>query len=124
MGLLSRFDFADGDLPPWINQAVAVARPLFTASAVAIPSLGMFSVSSVAFFSPLRATAMVKAATDFLGGIPDAGWGAITAIALGYTASKSVEAIKAPKPVGGSSPEVPKVADADAASAGLDPENS
>lgn len=98
-------DLADGELPKWLQNAVALTRPLYTSALIAIPSVGALSVGAVGFFSEPRAMAMVHASTAFLVGIPDAAYGLIGAVALGYTASKSVEAVKAPAPVGGKSPE-------------------
>ena len=89
-------DLAKGDLPPWINQAVAIARPAVAAMTAAIPAFGAASVGIVAFFSESRAMAMANASTKFLRDIPDAGWVAIASITLGYTAAKTIEARKSP----------------------------
>ncbi len=106
MSEASSFDFSHGDLPPWINNLVAVARPAFTAGIVAIPCLGAATVGTVALFFPGAAMDSVKASIAFLQGIPDAAYGMITAIALGFTAAKSYEAVKNPPPPAGSpSPE-------------------
>ena len=99
-------DFTHGDVPPWLNNTVALTRPLAATMVVAIPALGAFSVGMVTWFSPEAGAAMALNSTDFLKGIPDAAYGAIVAIALGYTAGKTVEAVKAkPPPAGQGSPE-------------------
>ena len=87
----SHLDISRGDLPPWVNQAVAIARPATAAMTAAIPAIGAWSVGFVAIFSRSRALAMSEAATAFLQGIPDAAWGAITAITLGYFGAKTLE---------------------------------
>lgn len=84
-------DLSKGDLPPWVNQAVAIARPATAAMTAAIPAVGAFSVGVVAFFDHARAMAMAGAATSFLKDIPDAAWGAIAAITMTYTAAKTIE---------------------------------
>lgn len=83
-----------GDLPPWINNLVALARPLAITMTVSIAPVGAFMVGAVAYFDPKAADAMASASIKFLQGIPDAGWGAIVAIALGYTAAKTAEVVK------------------------------
>lgn len=89
---LQKLDLAKGELPPWVNQAVALARPAVAAMTAAIPALGAAVVGFVAFFSPERGMAMAEASTSFLSKIPDAAWGAIGAITIAYTAAKTVEA--------------------------------
>lgn len=96
-------DFTRGDVPPWLNNTVALTRPLAATMVVAIPALGAASVGFVSYFDPASGAAMALNSTDFLKGIPDAAYGAIVAIALGYTAGKTVEAVKAKPPQG--SPE-------------------
>lgn len=99
-------DLSNGELPPWINQAVAIARPATAAMTAAIPAAGAFSVGVVAFFSKARALDMATTATLFLKEIPDAGWGAIAAITLGYTAAKTVEVARGQTPpLGRAAPE-------------------
>lgn len=106
MSIFDSIDLSRGELPGWLNNLVALTRPLALTMTVAIPSMGAFSVGIVATLWPKTAMAMVDASTKFLQGIPDAGWGAIVAIALGYTASKTAEVIKAPAPPAGrQSPE-------------------
>lgn len=83
-----------GELPPWINNLVALARPLAITMTVSIAPVGAFMVGAVAYFDPKAADAMASASIKFLQGIPDAGWGAIVAIALGYTAAKTAEVVK------------------------------
>lgn len=83
-----------GELPPWINNLVALARPLAITMTVSIAPVGAFCVGLVAYFDPKAADAMASASIKFLQGIPDAGWGAIVAIALGYTAAKTAEVVK------------------------------
>lgn len=94
------FDLSRGDLPPWINQAVAIARPAVAAMTAAIPALGSFTIGIVAFFSEPRAMSMARASTKFLQDIPDAGWAAISAITLGYTVAKTVEVARSGKNTG------------------------
>jgi len=89
---LPNLDLAKGDLPPWVNQAVAIARPAVAAMTAAIPALGAFAVGTVALFSRERGMAMAEVSTAFLSKIPDAGWAAISAITIGYTVAKTVEA--------------------------------
>lgn len=99
-------DFSTGDVPPWLNNTVALTRPLAATMVVAIPALGAFSVGLITWMDAATGAAMAKNSTDFLQGIPDAAYGAIVAIALGYTAGKTVEAVKAkPPPLGQGSPE-------------------
>ncbi|MGX7926446.1 hypothetical protein ACWPMX_07720 [Tsuneonella sp. HG094] len=114
MSLLDQFDLSQGDLPPWIVKAVAVTRPLTTSGIIAIPVMGAFSVGLISGFESWFVEAgtgarMAKDSTAFLQGIPDAAYAMIATIALGYSASKTAEAIKAPKPAGGASPELPTV---------------
>lgn len=92
------FDLVSGDLPPWLTNFVSIARPLFVAGNVAIPVLGAFTVGLVSFIWPVQALTMVDASTKFLQGIPDAAYGMITALALGYIGAKSWETVKAPPP--------------------------
>lgn len=113
MSLFQALDIVHGDLPPWLNNFVALTRPLGTSAIVAIPSVGAFTVGAVAFVWPVEAMDMVKASTSFLQGIPDAAYAMIATIALGYTAGKTAEAIKAKPPVGGTSPEAGPVATVD-----------
>lgn len=124
MSIFDSIDLSRGELPGWLNNLVALTRPLALTMTVAIPSMGAFTVGVVASFSPKAATAMMEASTKFLQGIPDAGWGAIVAIALGYTASKTAEVIKAPaQPAGRPSPEgEPTPSAAPAAEPDLTPE--
>lgn len=93
-----KIDLAAGELPGWLNNMVALARPIAVTMTVAIPPIGAFSVGAVAFKWPEAANAMAEASVKFLQGIPDAAYAAITAIALGYTAAKSVEQVKKPAP--------------------------
>lgn len=105
MNLFSTLDIVHGDLPPWINNFVALTRPLTTSAIIAIPSIGAFTVGTVAGFNAEAAMNMAEASTAFLKGIPDAAYGMIAALGLGYTAGKTAEAIKAKPPVGSTSPE-------------------
>jgi len=105
MSWFDHFDLTKGDLPPWLNQFVAITRPLGTSMLIAIPALGAFTIGVVSGFSERAGAAMAKNAVAFLQGIPDAAYAMITAAALGYTAGKSWEAIKAPAPTGGQDPE-------------------
>lgn len=112
MSLLEQFDFSQGDLPPWIVKAVAVTRPLTTSGIIAIPVMGAFSVGLISgleswFVGAGTGARMAKDSTAFLQGIPDAAYAMIATIALGYSAAKTVEVVKAPKPAGGTSPEAP-----------------
>lgn len=93
MSIFEKIDFSDGDLPPWVNKLVALARPMSTTMIVAIAPVGAFSVGMVATRDPVMAMKMVEVSTKFLQGIPDAGWAAIVTIAVGYSAGKSVEAV-------------------------------
>jgi hypothetical protein len=95
------FDFSKGDLPPWVQNAVTLARPLFTAATIAVPAIGGFVVGTVAFFDPQSANEMAAATTLFFQGIPDVAWGAVATIAVGYTAAKTYETVKAPPPPAG-----------------------
>lgn len=104
MSIFDSFDFSRGELPGWINNLVALTRPVALTMTVSIPAMGAFSVGMVATRWPQTAMNMSNASTSFLQGIPDAGWGAIVAIALGYTASKTAEVIKGRNP-GRASPE-------------------
>ena len=112
MSIFGKLDLADGELPPWLNQFVSIARPLFTAGIVAIPCVGAFVVGTVAAIHFETAKNMVAASTTFLQGIPDAAYGAIVAVALGYSASKTVEAIKMPPPPAGAPPPEQPAVDA------------
>lgn len=106
MSIFDHIDFSRGELPGWLNNLVALARPVATTMTVAIVPCGAFSVGTVAFFNPKAADAMATVSIKFIGGIPDAAWGAIVAIALGYTAAKTAEVVKAPaQPAGRPSPE-------------------
>lgn len=106
MSIFNSIDFSRGELPGWLNNLVALARPVATTMTVAIAPIGAFSVGTVAYFDPKAADAMASASIKFLGGIPDAAWGAIVAIALGYTAAKTAEVVKAPAaPAGRTPPE-------------------
>lgn len=125
MSLLDDFDFSQGDLPPWIVKAVAVTRPLTTSGIIAIPVMGAFSVGLISgleswFVGAGTGARMAADSTAFLRGIPDAAYAMIGAIALGYTGAKTFEAVKAPKPTGGNSPEAPAApAEAPTEDAGL-----
>ena len=105
MAMFSKLDLSHGQLPPWIEQFVKVTRPLGVNMMIAIPALGAFAVGVVSYFDPAAGAAMAKNSTDFLRNIPDAADAAIATVALGYTAAKSTEAIKAPPPAGGTTPE-------------------
>lgn len=94
MSLLDRFDFVNGDIPKWLQNVVGLARPAVVTMTVAIPSLGAFTVGMVAAVAPEAAMRMAMTSVIYLKGIPDAAWGAITAIALGYTVAKSTEMVK------------------------------
>jgi hypothetical protein len=94
MSFFDKIDLSRGELPGWINNLVALARPLAITMTVSIAPMGAFSVGAVAYFDPKAADAMASASIKFLQGIPDAGWGAIVAIALGYTAAKTAEVVK------------------------------
>jgi hypothetical protein len=130
MSILDRFDFSRGVLPPWVEHAVALTRPFGVAALVLIPTLGAASVGIVASWAPQSAMQMAETSTAFLQGIPDALYGLIGAVALGYSAAKSFEVVKAPPPPAGRrSPEgsgprpetVP--AGEEGAAPQLDPEN-
>lgn len=105
MSIFDSIDFSRAELPGWINNLVALARPAALTMTVAIPSLGAFTVGTVAFKWPRTAMAMADASTSFLKGIPEAGWGAIVAIALGYTAAKTAEVMKTHAPRSPADPE-------------------
>jgi hypothetical protein len=120
VSFLDNFDLRDGDLPPWITKLVAVTRPLTTSGIIAIPVMGAFTVGTVAGFDFQTGMNMSKASTHFLQGIPDAAYAMIAAVALGYSASKTTEAIKAPRPVGGTSPENPAATTAPAVPPSVD----
>lgn len=127
MSLLDRFDFSNGRLPPWVDHAVALTRPFGVAALVLIPTLGAATVGLVAGRWPVAAMNMVEASTAFLKGIPDGLYTLIGAVALGYSAAKTVEVVKAPPPPAGrQSPEGTPTAPAagsDEPPPGLDPEN-
>lgn len=105
MSLFSSLDIVHGDLPPWLNNFVALTRPLTTSMIIAIPSLGAFTVGLVSAWAPETAAAMAENSTAFLKGIPGEAYAMIGTIALGYTVSKTAEAIKAKPPAGATSPE-------------------
>ena len=106
MNLFDKLDLSHGELPGWINNLVALTRPVALTMTVAMPPLGAATVGLVAFKYPQTAMAMARASSTFLQGIPTEGWAAVTAIALGYTASKTAEVIKAKAPpLGRASPE-------------------
>lgn len=114
MSILDRFDFVGGNLPPWAQNAVDLARPFFTAVTIAIPAIGGSMVGTVAFFAPERAYNMAKASAMFFQGIPEVAWGAIATIAVGYTAAKTIESVKGkPQPLGRPAPEDPVLAPRD-----------
>ena len=111
MAIFSNLNLSGGTLPPWIEQFVKVTRPLAVNMMVAIPALGACAVGVVSYFDPVAGAAMAKNSTDFLKNIPDAAYAAIATVALGYTAAKSTEAIKAPPPAGGTTPEGEELVD-------------
>lgn len=106
MSWKDRFNFTDGKLPPWVDNLVTVTRPLAVNALIAIPTLGAMMVGVVAgVFGEDKAMAMANASVAFLQGIPDALYALIGGTFLGYAGAKTTEAIKAPKPVGGTDPE-------------------
>jgi hypothetical protein len=106
MSIFDSIDLKHGELPGWLNNLVALARPAALTMTTAIPAAGAFTVGLLAFWWPIEADRMAAVSVKFLTGIPDAAWGAITAIALGYTAAKSAEVIRKPAPPAGApSPE-------------------
>lgn len=107
MSLLDRFDFSNGDLPPWVGTTVSLTRPMATTLTAMIIPVGAAMCGAVAAFSAERAMAMATASTAFLAGIPEPLYYLVASIVLGYTAGKTAEVIKAPKPAGGHSPEAP-----------------
>jgi hypothetical protein len=98
---------AAAELPAWLSNFIALTRPATTSAVIAIPAIGSFTVGIVAGFDPARGLDMANASVAFLKGIPDAAYGMITAISLGYAAAKTTEAVKAPPPAAGSPPEQP-----------------
>lgn len=97
MSILDRFDFSNGDLPPWFEPLVKLTRPMATTMTAMMLPVGAFSVGAVAFFSPVRAINMAKAVEAFLHGIPDPLYWLIGSIVIGYTGAKTVETMRSPR---------------------------
>lgn len=105
MSILDRFDFSNGELPPWLAPFISLTRPMATTMTAMMLPVGAFTVGMVAMFSADTAINMARAVEAFLHGIPDALYWLIGSIVLGYSASKTVETVGAPRPAGGVSPE-------------------
>lgn len=107
MRFLDNFDFSNGQLPPWLAPLVSLTRPMATTLTAMIIPVGAASCGVVAAFSRDRALAMAEASGAFMQGVPEPLYYLVGIITTGYFGAKTAEAIKAPRPVGGSSPERP-----------------
>lgn len=95
---MAAIDLVNGKVPPWVAPMVAVARPLAATLLIFIPTVGAFTVGTIAAFSFDRAMNMAKAASAFLHGIPDPAYQVIAAVSIGYAGFKTVEAVKGKPP--------------------------
>lgn len=93
IGSLDALDLGPG-APAWMTAVARSIRPLCVGALMAIPTFGAASVGVVAIVSPAAATAMVKASTDFLAGIPTDIVILIGTLASGYGLAKSVEKLR------------------------------
>lgn len=118
MRFLDRFDFSNGELPPWLPSFISLTRPIATTLTAMMVPLGAFTVGLVAAWAPESAMNMAEASTKFLHGLPDALYWLVGSIVLGYSASKTFEVVKAPPPAGGRSPEKPVTDEVDVAPKG------
>lgn len=109
MAILDQIDIARGHLPPWLAPLISLTRPLSTTLTGMLVPVGAFACGAVGFFSPQAGLDMAAASTAFLAGIPDSLYLLIGSVFGAYSASKTVEAIKAPAPAGGHSAEQPPV---------------
>lgn len=109
MAILDQIDLARGSLPPWLAPLISLTRPLATTLTGMLVPVGAFTCGTVALFDAQRGLDMAAASTAFLAGIPDSLYLLIGGVFSAYSASKTVEAIKAPSPAGGHSAEQPPV---------------
>lgn len=107
MSLLEQFDFARGELPPWLAPLVSLTRPLAVSLTGMLIPVGAFTCGAVALFSADAGLRMAAASSAFLHGIPEPLYWLIGGVFGVYSASKTAEVIKAPSPAGGVSPERP-----------------
>ena len=107
MSILERFDFANGDLPPWLPPLISLTRPLAVSLTGMLIPVGAFTCGSAALFSLEAGMNMAAASAAFLQGIPDGLYALIGGVFGVYSLSKTAEVIKAPAPAGGTSPERP-----------------
>ena len=110
MAFLDQIDLTGGSLPPWLAPLISLTRPLATTLTGMLVPVGAFTCGTVALFDAQRGLDMAAASTAFLAGIPDSLYLLIGGVFGAYSASKTVEAIKAPAPAGGHSAESPPVA--------------
>lgn len=110
MALLDQINFAEGQLPPWLAPAISLTRPLATTLTGMVIPVGAAACGTAAIFSPDTALHMAEASTAFLKGLPEPLYYLIGGVFGFYSISKTAEAIKAPPPVGGTSPEQPATA--------------
>lgn len=96
MGNLDTLDLGPG-APAWMTALARSIRPLCVGALMAIPTLGAASVGLVAIVSPGAATAMVRASTGFLAGIPTDIVVLIGTLASGYGLAKSIERLRGAK---------------------------
>lgn len=107
MAFLDQIDLRDGVLPPWLAPMISLTRPLATTLTGMIVPVGAAACGLAAVFDPQTGLDMAAASTAFLAGIPDSLYLLIGTVFGAYSASKTVEAIKAPAPAGGHSAESP-----------------
>lgn len=113
MSFFDRFDFSNGDLPPWVGSFVSVTRPMAVSLTGMLIPVGAFSCGVVALFSLEAGMNMAAASTAFLKGIPGELYMLVGGVFGVYSISKTAEVIKAPPPAGGTSPEKPAPAPVD-----------
>ena len=118
MKFLDQIDFSNGHLPPWLPPLISLTRPFATTLTAMMLPVGAASVGVVGLFSAERAMNAAAASTAFLQGIPEPLYYLIGIITTGYFGAKTAEVIRAPKPVGGTSPENPDDAPKDTAPRG------
>lgn len=107
MSILEQFDFARGELPPWLAPLVSLTRPLAVSLTGMLIPVGAFTCGAVALFSAEAGLRMAAASSAFLHGIPEPLYYLVGGVFGIYSVSKSAEVIKAPAPAGGVSPERP-----------------
>lgn len=80
-------------VPRWLSAAAKLIRPLCVGALMAVPTVGAFTVGTVAIFNRATALAMAEASTRFLSGIPESIVALIAFLAGGYTVARSAEKI-------------------------------